>query len=81
MKELASAGIIATLVSFILWLISWTFWTYQQFVPYDSATYEAQRTIRYVFQGIGAFSTLIEYLAIMLIAVAVLMAAKRLPRN
>ena len=80
MKGIGFAAVGATVVSFILWLISWSFWTYQQFQPYDSATYESQKVIRYVFQGIGVVSTLVEYLAILLVAVGLLMAARRLPK-
>ena len=80
MKGIGFAAVAATAVSFILWLISWSYWTYRQFAPYDSATYESQRTIGYVFQGIGVLATITEYLAILLVAVAVIMAAKRLPK-
>lgn len=80
MKGVGFAAIAATVVSFILWLINWIYWTYQQFVPYDSATYESQKVLRYVFQGISAVSTVTEYLAILLIGVAVIMAANRLPK-
>ena len=80
MQGIGFAAVGSTIVSFILWLVSWSYWTYQQFQPYDSATYEKQKVIRYVFQGVGVVSTLTEYLAILLIAVAVIMAAKRLPK-
>jgi hypothetical protein len=80
MKGLGFAAVGAIVVSFILWLVSWSYWTYQQFTPYDSATYESQKMIRYVFQGVGVLATLTEYLAILLIAVAVILAAKRLPK-
>jgi hypothetical protein len=80
MKGLGFAAVGAIVVSFILWLISWSYWTYQQFKPYDSATYEAQKVMRYIFQGIGVAATLTEYLAILLIAVALILAAKRLPK-
>ena len=80
MKGLGFSAVAATVVSFILWLTSWSFWTYQQFIPYDSATYDSQKTIRYVFQGIGVLGIITEYLAILLIAIAVIMAAKRLSR-
>ena len=80
MKGIGFAAVAATVVSFILWLSSWAFWTYEQFQPYDSAKYEAQKAIRYVFQGVSFLSTLTEYLAILLIAVGLIMAAKRLPK-
>jgi hypothetical protein len=80
MKAIGFAAVAATVVSFLLWLASWSYWTYQQFAPYDSAKYESEKVIRYVVQGIGVLSTLTEYLAILLIAVAVIMAAKRLPK-
>jgi hypothetical protein len=80
MKGLGFAAVGATVVSFILWLISWSYWTYSAFLPYDSAAYESQKTIRYVVQGVGVLSTMLEYLAILLIAVAIIMAAKRLPK-
>lgn len=80
MKGIGFAAVAATVISFFLWLASWSYWTYQQFQPYDSAAYESQKVIRYVVQGVGVLSTLIEYLAILLIGVAVIMAAKRLPR-
>ena len=80
MKGVGFAAVGVTIISFILWLVSWTYWTYQQFSPYDSATYEAQKAIRYVFQGIGVLGVVTEYLAILLIAVGLVMAAKRLPK-
>jgi hypothetical protein len=80
MKGIGFAAVAALVVSFFLWLISYSYWTYQQFQPYDSAKYESEKAIRYVVQGIGVVSTLTEYLAILLIAVAVIMAAKRLPK-
>jgi len=80
MKGLGFAAVGVTALSFVLWFVSWSYWTYQQFVPYDSATYESEKTIRYVFQGISVLSTLTEYLAILLIGVGIIMAAKRLPK-
>lgn len=80
MKGIGFAAIGATVVSFILWLTSWSYWTYQQFQPYDSAKYESEKAIRYVVQGIGVLSTLTEFLAILLLAVAVIMAANRLQK-
>lgn len=80
MKALGFAAIAATTVSFILWLIGWAYWRYTEFAPYDSSRYEAEKIIRYVILGVNTVSTLTEYLAILLIAVAVIMAAKRLPK-
>ncbi len=80
MKGIGFAAVGAIIVSFILWLVSWSYWTYQQFQPYDSASYESQKMIRFVFQGIGVLGVVTEYLAILLIAVGLIMAAKRLPR-
>ena len=80
MKVLGFTAIAATAVSFILWLITWAYWRYQEFVPYDSTRYEAQKTIRYVMTGIGTVSTLTEYLALLLIAIGLVLAANRLPK-
>ena len=80
MKGLSFSAVGATVVSFILWFTSWAYWTYTSLLPFDSATYEAQKAIRYVFQGIGVLSTLTEYLAILLIGVGLIMAAKRLSK-
>ncbi|HVE58286.1 MAG TPA: hypothetical protein VNB22_15740 [Pyrinomonadaceae bacterium] len=81
MKGLGFAAVGVTAVSFVLWLVSWSYWTYQQFGLYDPATYESQQTLRYVFQGVSVAASLTEYLAILLIAVGIIMAAKRLPKN
>lgn len=80
MKGIGFSAVAATVVSFILWFINWAYWMYTQFMPYDSARYESQKNIRYVFQGISFFSTVTEYLALLLIAVGIIIAAKRLPR-
>ena len=82
MKALGFSAITALVISFFLWLVNWSYWFYQNnFTTYDSATYESQKMIRYVMQGVSALSILTEYLAILLIAVCVIMMVKRLPRN
>jgi hypothetical protein len=81
MKALGFSAVAATAISFILWLITWGYWRYQDLVPFDSAKYEAQKTIRYIMTGIGTVSTLTEYLAILLVAVGLILAANRLPKN
>lgn len=82
MKALGFSAIAATVISFILWFINWAYWFYQSnFTTYDSATYESQKMIRYVMQGISFFSAITEYLAILLIAVCVITIIKRLPQR
>ena len=81
MKALGFSAVAATVVSFILWFINWSYYIYMEFMPYDSARYESQKNIRHVFQGISFFSTLTEYLALLLIAVGIIIAAKRLPKS
>lgn len=82
MKALGFSAIAALVISFFLWLVNWSYWFYQSnFTTYDSATYESQKVIRYAMQGVSAFSVLLEYLAILLIVICVVMMVKRLPRT
>ncbi len=81
MKALGFAAIAATAVSFLLWMITWAYWRYTEFVPYNSTDYDTQKTMRYIMTGIGTVSTLTEYLAILLVAIGLIIAANRLPKN
>jgi hypothetical protein len=45
------------------------------------ASYESRSAIRNVMQGVSAFSVFTEYLAILLVAIALISAAKRLPKD
>ena len=80
MKALGFTAIAATVLSFILWLISWGYWRYIEFADYDSTRYEAQKVMRNIMLGVGTVSTLTEYLAILLIAIGLILAANRLPK-
>ncbi|MEP6902574.1 MAG: hypothetical protein ABJA66_12535 [Actinomycetota bacterium] len=81
MKALGFTAIAATAISFILWLISWGYWRYQDLTTYDSSRYESQKVIRNIILGVGTVSTLTEYLAILLIAIGLILAANRLPKS
>jgi hypothetical protein len=76
----AIAGILSLFLSFILWLVSWSFWMYELHVA-APASYESRSAIRNVMQGVSAFSVFTEYLAILLVAIALISAAKRLPKD
>ncbi len=81
MKALGFTAIAATVISFVLWLISWGYWRYQDLIPYDSSKYESEKVIRNIILGVGAVSTLTEYLAILLIAIGLIVVASRLQKT
>ena len=80
MKSLGITAVLSLLLSFILWLVNRSYWTYEAHVASPS-TYESRDTIRNVMEAVSAFSVLTEYLAILLIAIALISAAKRLPKD
>lgn len=80
MKSLGITAVISLVLSFILWLTGWLFWMYELHVA-APATYESRDTIRTVMQVVSAISVSTEYLAILLIAIALIMAIKRLPSD
>ena len=80
MKPLGIAAVLSLLLSFVLWLINWSYWMYEEHVA-NPSSYESRAAIRNVMHAVSAVSVLTEYLAILLIAIAVISAAKRLPKE
>lgn len=80
MKPLGIAAVLSLFLSFVLWLINWSYWMYEEHVASPS-TFESRETIRNVMRAVSTVSVLTEYLAILLIAIAVISAAKRLPKE
>jgi hypothetical protein len=76
MKLLGVSALIMTVLSFLFWLINWSYWTFL----YSTENYDAQQSIRYVMQGISVLSVLTNYLAVLLICIGLILAAKRLPK-
>lgn len=76
MKLLGISALALTVLSFLFWLINWSYWTFL----YDSMTYNNQGAVRIAMTVVSVLSTLTDYLAILLIAVGLILAAKRLPR-
>jgi hypothetical protein len=71
MKALGITAVILTVLSFLFWLVSWSYWTFASFaVGYDGP-------IRYVIQGISTAGVLTEYLAILIIGIGLIAASKR----
>ncbi len=81
MKALGFSAIVAAALSFILWLVNWIYWRYTEFAPYDASRYERENVIRNIMLGVSTISIVTEYLAILLIAIGLIVAAKRLPKN
>ena len=77
MKTLGISAAILTGLSFLLWLSNWIYWTFL----YTTASYDVNNPIRYVMQGVSVFSTLTEYLAILLISIGLFLAAGRISKN
>lgn len=80
MKPLGIAAVLSLFLSFILWLVNWSYWMYEAHVA-APASYESRSAIRNVMTGVSALSVLTEYLAILLVAIALISAAKRLPKD
>jgi hypothetical protein len=80
MKSLGITAVLSLVLSFFLWLTSWSYWMYESHVA-NPTDYASRESIRNAMQGVSALSVLTEYLAILLIAIALIMAAKRLPKD
>lgn len=75
MRGMGIGALALTLVSFIFWLASWLYFTFLA----TRLGYESP--LRYVVQAFGMLASLTEYLAIALIAVGLILAAKNLPKG
>lgn len=80
MKSLGITAVIALVLSFICWAIQRSYWVYEAHIAAPGG-YESRNAIRNVMEIVAAFSMVMEYLAILLIAIAVIMATKRLPKE
>lgn len=74
MRILGAIAIAATFLSFLLWAVTWSYWNFL----YTSLG--AESPIRYVAMTCTVLSSLCEYLAIGLIGIGLILAAKRLPK-
>lgn len=77
MKLLGISAAILTVVSFLLWIVNWTYWTFL----YSTASYDVNNPIRYVMQGVSTLSSLTEFLAILLISIGLVLVAGRVSKN
>jgi hypothetical protein len=80
MKSLGIAALLSLVLSLILWFINWSYWFYEMHVR-DAADYSSGNALRNIMQGVSTVSVLTEYLAIFLVAVGLIIGAKRLPKD
>ena len=74
MRGLGIAAVILTVLSFFLWLGSWSYWMFM------AASFGYDHPLQYVAQTCSVVSTIFEMLAILLVAIGLILAAKRLPK-
>ncbi len=72
MRGLGIGALILAVLSFILWLASWVFWTFL------AASFSGNHPLNYVARTSSVISTIFEYLAIALISIALIIGAKYL---
>lgn len=75
MRGIGIGALILTAVSFVFWLASWIYWTFL------STLFGYESPVRYIGQVFGVIGIITEYLAIALVAVGLVLAAKNLPKN
>lgn len=75
MRGVGIGALALTLVSFVFWLASWFYFTF------FAMRFDYESPLRYVAQAFGMLASLTEYIAIALIAVGLILAAKSLHKN
>ncbi len=80
MKSLGIAAVLSLVLSFILWFLNWSYWFYEMHIK-DPVDYGSNNALRNVMQGVSTLSVVTEYIAILLVAVGLIVAAKRLPQS
>ena len=68
MRILGAAAIGVGVIAFILWLISWIYWNVLE---------NMGETVTYVIRGVSAGSVVLEFLAILLVAIGLVVGGGR----
>jgi hypothetical protein len=68
MRILGAAAIGVGVIAFILWLISWIYWNLLE---------NMGETVTYVIRGVSAGSVVLEFLAILLVAIGLVVGGGR----
>ena len=71
MRLLGIGATIVIVLSFILWFTGWTFWTF--FV--GSAGYDS--VVTKLMQGVSVVGIVLEYLAVLLVSIGLIIAGKK----
>lgn len=75
MRPLGITALILTVLSFLFWLVTWVYWTFFT-LPLSQGL-----VLNYVVRGLGFLGYVFQTLALVLVCIGLMMAAKRLPKN
>ena len=75
MRGFGIAALLSALAAFVLWMAAWVYWNFLL------AELGPQSGIRYAAMASGVLSAFFQLLAIALLSVGLIVAAKRMPRG
>lgn len=74
MRPLGVSALILTVFSFLSWLVSWIYWTFFSLPLAYNVLFD------YVARGLGFLSVLFQILALALVSIGLMIAAKKQPK-